>query len=51
MKIKDYKSVRGSCTIHIVLFVIAFSIITAIRSAFIYVHWYLKRSSTETVIY
>ena len=54
------KNVCGSCTIYIVLFVIAFLIITCIISAFIYFRWYLKKSnigitninpSTETVIY
>ena len=60
----DYKNVSGSCersscTIYIVLFVIAFFMIVCISSVFIYFHWYLKKSntgvnninpSTETVI-
>ena len=56
----DYKNVCNSCTIYIVLFVIVFLIIIGISSAFIYFHWYLKKSSTnitnicpsnETIIY
>ena len=55
-----HKKVCGSCTIYIVLSVIAFLIIMASSNAFIYFHWYLKKSdigvininpSTETVIY
>ena len=50
----------GSCTIYILLFVIAFLIIIAISSAFIYFHLYLNKGNTgvininpgtETVIY
>ena len=56
----DYKNICVSCTIYIVLFFIAFLIIIGISSAFIYFHWYLKKSNigvinnnpgTETVIY
>ena len=56
--LNDYENVCGSCTIYIVLFVIAFLIIIGISSAFIYFHSYLKNSSTgvinpgtETLIY
>ena len=49
----------GSCTIYIVLFVVAILMIIVISSAFIYFHWYLKKSNTgininpdtEAVIY
>ena len=56
----DYKNICNSCTIYILLFVIAFLIIISISSGFIYFHWYLKKDSTiitninpgtETVIY
>ena len=46
--LNDYRSVYGSCTIYIVLFVIAFLIIIGISSALIYFHWYLKKSNTNT---
>ena len=58
--LNDYENVCNSCRIYIVLFVIAFLIIIDISSAFIYFHWYLKKSSTnitninpgtETLIY
>ena len=58
--LNDYENVCNSCTIYIVLFVIAFLIIIGISSAFIYFYWYLKKSNisitsvnanTETVIY
>ena len=58
--LNDYENVCDSCTIYIVLFVIAFLIIIGISSAFIYFHWYLKKDNTiitninrntETVIY
>ena len=39
----DCKNVCSSCTVYIVLFVIAFLIIIGISCAFIYFHWYLKR--------
>ena len=42
--LNDYENVCGSCTVYIVLFVIAFLIIIGISSAFIYYHWYLKNS-------
>ena len=45
-----YENVCGSCTVSIVLFVIAFLIIISISSAFIYYHWYLK-NSFETIIH
>ena len=47
--LNDYRSVCGACTIYIVLFVIAFLIIIVISSAFIYFHWYLKKSNTNVV--
>ena len=55
----DYENVRNSCTIYIILFVIAFLIIISISDAFIYFHWYLKSDtnitninpSTEIIIY
>ena len=43
----DYENLCNSCTVYIVLFVIAFLIIIGISSAFIYFHWYLKKSSTN----
>ena len=42
-----YEKVCNSCAIYIVLIVIAFLIIFVICSAFIYFHWYSKRSNTE----
>ena len=39
----DYKNVCNSCTIYILLFVIAFLIIIGISNAFNYFHWYLKK--------
>ena len=44
--LNDNGSVCGSCTIYIVLFVIAFLIVISISSAFVYFHWYLKKSNT-----
>ena len=58
--LNNYRKICNSCTIYIVLLVIAFSIIIGISSAFVYFHWYLKKdnaiiininSNTETVIY
>ena len=49
--LNDYGKVCNSCTIYIVLFVIAFLIIIGISSAFIYFHCYLKNVNIETVIY
>ena len=60
VNLNDYGSVCGSCTVCIVLFVIAFLMMIGISSAFIYFYWYLKKSNTfvininpgtETVIY
>ena len=57
--LNDYGSVCGSCTMCIVLFVIAFLTSVGISTAFIYFHWYLKNNNigvininpgTETVI-
>ena len=47
--LNDHKSVCGLCTIFIVLFVIAFLIIIGISGAFIYFHWYLKKSNTDVI--
>ena len=57
--VNDYEKVCNSCTIYIVLFVIAFLIIIVIISAFIYFHWYSKEDiicvkfnfSTQTTLY
>ena len=49
--LSDSKNVCNSCTIYIVLILIAFLIIISISSAFLYFHWYLKRKYTETTIY
>ena len=38
--LNDHKNVYGSCTIHIVLFVIFFIMTISISSVFIYLHWY-----------
>ena len=48
--LSDYENVCNSCTIYIVLIVIVFLIIIDISSAFIYFHWYLKKSSTNITI-
>ena len=48
--LNHYKKVCNSCTIYILLFVIAFLIITGIQSAFIYFHWYLKSDTNVTNI-
>ena len=49
--LNDHKNVYGSCTMHIVLFVIFFVMTISISSVFIYLHWYLKRRYIETTIY
>ena len=41
--LNDYKKVCGSCTVFIVLFVVAFLMIIGISSAFIYFYWYFKK--------
>ena len=55
-----YGNVSNSCTLYIVLFFIAFTIIIGISSAHFYFHWYLEISNinipninanTDTVIY
>ena len=63
MKMKWFIATMEMYTIHtayIVLFVIAFLIIIGISNAFIYFHWFLKKSNTnitninhytETIIY
>ena len=43
--LNNYRKICNSCTIYIVLLVIAFSIIIGISSAFIYFHWYLKKDN------
>ena len=40
--LNDYENIWNSCTIYIVLIVIAFLIIIGISSVFIYFQWYLK---------
>ena len=57
--LNDYKKVRGSCIIYIVLFAIFFVTGICISSVFIYFHWYLKKDnvcvklnpSIQTAIY
>ena len=45
----DYKKDCSSCTIYVVLFAMFLIISTIISSAFIYFHWYLKTSNTNTI--
>ena len=40
--LNDYENVCNSCTLYIVLFVVAFLIIIGISSAFSCLHWCLK---------
>ena len=47
--LNDHRKVCNSCTIYIVLLVIALLIIIGINSAFIYFHWHLKRDSTNSI--
>ena len=56
----DYGNICNSCTVYIVLFVIAFLMIIGISGKYFYFHCYFKRSDTnitninpdtETVIY
>ena len=58
--LNDYGKVCNSCTIFIVLFVIAFLIIICFNSVYFYFYWYLKKDNTiitninpgtETIIY
>ena len=44
-----HESACGSCTVYIVLFVVAVLMIIVISSAFIYFHWYLKKSNTGII--
>ena len=45
----DYKKVCSPCTIYVLLFAIILIISTIISSLFIYFHWYLKTSNTNTI--
>ena len=45
--LNDYQRLCNSCTIYIVLLVIAFLIIIGFSSAYFYFHWYLNRSDTN----
>ena len=49
MIFNDYGNACNSCTIYIVLFAIAFLIMIGISSAFVYFHWYLKKSNTNVL--
>ena len=57
--LNDYKKVRNSCTIYIVLFAVFFITSICISSVFIYFQWYLKKNNvrikfnpgTQTTIY
>ena len=59
ISLNDYKTVRNSCTIYIVLFAVFFITRIGIRGVFIYFHWYLKKDNvrvkfnpcTQTTIY
>ena len=44
--LNDYGKIYNSCTLYIILLVIAFSIIIGIGSVYIYFYWYLKISNT-----
>ena len=47
VNLNDYDNVRGFCTKYIVLFVVASLRIIGISGAFIYFHWFLKKSNTD----
>ena len=47
--LNNYGKVCNSCTIYLVLLVIFFIINTGNSTAFIYFHWYLKRSNANTI--
>ena len=57
--LNDYEKLCSSPTVYIVLFVIAFSMIIGISSAYFYFNWYLKKditrvkfnNNTQTTIY
>ena len=57
--LNDYEKLCNSPTVYIVLFVIAFSMIIGISSAYFYFNWYLKKdiirvkfnNNTQTTIY
>ena len=45
--LNDYKKVRNSCAIYILLFAVFLIISTCISSVFIYFHWYLKKDKVQ----
>ena len=47
--VNDYESICGSCTVYIVLLVIAFLKVIGISSAFSYFQWYSKKSNTGVI--
>ena len=47
ISLNDYKTVRNSCTIYIVLFAVFFITSICISNAFIYFHWYLKKENVR----
>ena len=57
--LNDYKKVRNSCTIYIVLFTVFFITSVCSSKVFIYIQWYLKKNNfpvkfnpgTQTTIY
>ena len=49
--LNDYEKIQNYCTAYIVLLAIFFIISISINSVFIYLHQYLKRRYTETIIY
>ena len=48
--LNDCQKVCNYCTIYEPLFVIALLIIIGISNAYLYFHWYLKRSNTKKKI-
>ena len=49
--LNDYGNVCNSCTIYIVIFVIALLIIIDICTAYFHFHWSLKRDNTSLNTY
>ena len=45
--LKDYEKICISCTVYLVLFLIAFLMIIGISSAYFYFHWYLIKDFTH----